>query len=223
MTKKLFGGTETKIVQYLDQTFHPEDSLLKEVREKAEQNGLPPIQVGKMDGLHLEVLTRAFQAKKAVEIGTLGGYSGICIARGMGPHGKLFTFELEEKHAAIARENFLKAGIQDQVQTFVGPALDNLNQITHQGPFDLVFIDADKAGYPQYLNWAYDHLRIGGVVLADNTFAWGMIADDRFDNREDEIAVKALRQFNEVVAKSGKFRSTLLPTGEGLTFAVKIR
>lgn len=222
MTKKLFGGTETKIVQYLDQTFHPEDSILKAVRERAEQNGLPPIQVGKMDGLHLEVLTRALHAQKAVEIGTLGGYSGICIARGMGRSGKLYTFELEEKHAAVARESFQKAGVLDQVQIFVGPALNNLNQISKQGPFDLVFIDADKSNYPQYLNWAYEHLRVGGAILADNTFAWGMIADDCFDNQEDEIAVKALQQFNETVAKGGKFRSTLLPTGEGLTFAVKI-
>jgi caffeoyl-CoA O-methyltransferase len=222
MTKKLFGGTETKIVQYLDQTFQPEDSILKEVREQSEQKGLPPIQVGKMDGLHLEVLTRAFHAKKAVEIGTLGGYSGIRIVRGMGSEGNLFTFELEEKHAAVARSSFQKAGIQNQVQIFVGPALENLKQIQSQGPFDLVFIDADKPNYPNYLDWAYQNLRMGGAILADNTFAWGMIADDSFDNREDEIAVKALQQFNAKVAQSGKFKATLLPTGEGLTLAVKV-
>ncbi len=221
--KKLLGGTETKIVHYVDTVFQPEDSILKEARERSERRGLPTIQVGKVDGLHLEVLTRAIGAKKAVEIGTLGGYSGICITRGLGPEGKLFTFELEQTHAETARESFKRAGLSDQIEIFVGPALENLNKITKNGPFDLVFIDADKVSYPLYLKWAADHLREGGVVLADNTFAWGMIADETFESAEDEAAVKALREFNLVVAQGGRFRSTLLPTGEGLTFAVKIR
>src|SRR4051812_47823124 len=97
--KKIFGGTETKIVHYVEEVFKPEDHILKDARERAEKKGLPAIQVGKMDGLHLEILTRTTGAKKAVEIGTLFGYSAICIARGLGHDGKLYTFELEQAHA----------------------------------------------------------------------------------------------------------------------------
>ncbi len=221
--KKIFGGTETKVVQYVESVFQPEDACLKETRERAELKGLPIIQVGKMDGLHLETLTRAIGAKKAVEIGTLGGYSGICITRGLGPEGKLYTFEVDQTHADTARESFKKAGILDQIEIHIGPALDQLHKINKNAPFDLVFIDADKVNYPQYLKWAADHLKIGGVVLADNTLAWGMIADSSFGSIEDERAVKALREFNLVAAQGGRFRSTLLPTGEGLTLAIKIR
>jgi caffeoyl-CoA O-methyltransferase len=123
----------------------------------------------------------------------------------------------------VARETFEKAGIAGQVELHVGPALDNLARIEAAGPFDLVFIDADKVSYPRYLAWAGEHLRVGGIVLGDNTFAWGGIADERFDDAEEEAAVKALREFNRVVAAGGRFRATLLPTGEGLTLGVKVR
>lgn len=220
---KKFGDTENKIVHYVDLVFQPEDSILKETREKGEKRGLPVIQVGKMDGLHLEVLTRAVGAKKAVEIGTLGGYSGICIARGLGPQGKLYTFELEQTHAEVAKECFKRADVSDRVEILVGPAIENLNKINKNGPFDLVFIDADKISYPLYLKWAADQLKVGGVVIADNTFGWGMIADEKVESPEDDAAVKALREFNLMASQGGRFRSTILPTGEGMTVAVKIR
>lgn len=221
--KSIFGGTETKIVHYVEETFQPEDLVLKEARERAERKGLPQIQVGRMDGLHLEIITRVSGAKKAVEIGTLGGYSGICIARGLGSEGKLYTFELDQGHADIARENFQKAQVSEQIEILVGSAKENLDKINQHAPFDLVFIDADKLNYPVYLKWATDHLRIGGIIIGDNTFAWGMIADDQFESVEDEQSVKGLREFNLTLAKGGRFRSTILPTGEGLTVGVKIR
>jgi caffeoyl-CoA O-methyltransferase len=223
MMKRIFGGTETKLVQYVENTFHPEDTILTKLRERAEQKGLPSIQVGKMDGLHLEVLVRATGAKKAVEIGTLGGYSGICIARGMGPSGKLYTFEIDPVHAEFARESFREAHVSEQVEVFTGPALEKLNAITQNGPFDLVFIDADKVNYPFYLQWAAENLRIGGLVIGDNTFAWGMIADTEFDTLDDEQSAKGLQKFNQTLAQSGRFRSTILPTGEGMTLGVKIK
>ena len=169
--------------------------------------------------------TRAFGARKVVEIGTLGGYSAVCLARGMGPQGKLYTFEFEPKHADVARETFAKAGITGQVELFVGPAIQNLPKIQAQGPFDLVFIDADKVSYPQYLAWAAENLRVGGVVLGDNAFAWGGIntapPGERFDDPQEEASVRALQAFNREAAQNGRFRSTILPTGEGLTVAVQ--
>src|SRR5258706_5908911 len=101
--KDYFGGREDTLVRYLNRVFRPEDAILKETRERSLKAGLPEIQVGSMDALHLEVLTRAAGARKAVEIGTLGGYSGIAIARGLGQGGRLHTFELEPQHAAVAR------------------------------------------------------------------------------------------------------------------------
>ena len=215
--KHYFGGQEEKLVRYRQRVFRPEDGVLREIRGRSLAAGLPEIQVGSMDSLHLEVLTRAAGVRKAVEIGALGGYSGTAIARGLAPGGKLHTFELEARHAEVARESFRKAGLLDRVQIHVGPALEQLRDIEDGAPFDLVFIDADKESYPAYLAWAARHLRVGGVVLGDNTFAFGEIVDGR------SAGAVALREFNKELAQGGRFRATLLPTGEGLTLGVKIR
>jgi caffeoyl-CoA O-methyltransferase len=163
------------------------------------------------------VITRAVGAAKAVEIGTLGGYSGTAIARGLSDGGRLHTFELEQKHADLARESFRKAGVLDRVRIHVGPALERLPECEGDGPFDLVFIDADKETYPKYLAWAARHLRVGGVALGDNAFAFGEIADGRGEGPV------AMRRFNEELAQGGRFRATMLPTGEGLAMGVKVR
>ncbi len=215
--KDYFGGREEELVRYLERVFRPEDAVLRETRERSLRAGLPDIQVGGMDALHLEVLTRAAGARKAVEIGTLGGYSGTAIVRGLGKGGRLHTFELEPAHAEVARESFRKAGVLDLVEIHVGPALERLPDIEGESPFDLVFIDADKERYPAYLAWAARHLRVGGIVLGDNTFAFGEIVDGR------DAGAVALREFNRELAQGGRFRATLLPTGEGLSLGVKIR
>jgi caffeoyl-CoA O-methyltransferase len=211
------AADDEKLLKYLGRVFEPEDAALAEIRKRSLKAGLPEIQVGSMDALHLEVLTRAVGARKAVEIGTLGGYSGTAIARGLGEGGRLHTFELEPKHAEIARESFRKAGVLDRVRIHVGPAKERLPDCEGDAPFDLVFIDADKEGYPQYLAWATRHLRVGGVVLGDNAFAFGEIADGR------GAGPVAMRRFNEELAKGGRFRATMLPTGEGLAMGVKLR
>ncbi|HZE97414.1 MAG TPA: O-methyltransferase [Planctomycetota bacterium] len=215
--KDYFGGREEQLVRYLNRVFHPEDAVLKEIRERSLKAGLPEIQLGSMDALHLEVLARTAGAKKAVEIGTLGGYSGTAIARGLGKGGRLHTFELERRHAEVALESFRKAGVLDRVMVHVGPALERLPEIEHEEPFDLVFIDADKESYPAYLAWAAHHLKVGGMVLGDNAFAFGEIVDGR------SAGAEAMREFNKELAQGGRFRSTMLPTGEGLCLGVKIR
>jgi caffeoyl-CoA O-methyltransferase len=192
--------------------------VLREIRERAQREGLPAIAVGQMDGLHLEVLARAIGARKAVEIGTLGGYSGVCLLRGMGSSGVLHTFELSEHHAQVARDSFEKAGFSRQARIHVGPALEKLRDIEGEGPFDLVFIDADKISYPGYLQWSAEHLRVGGIVLADNAFAFGEVHLPGGDE-----GVQAIRKFNEALAGSGRFRATMLPTAEGLAMAIKLR
>jgi caffeoyl-CoA O-methyltransferase len=221
---KKFGQNDPKIVQYAEQVFVHSDPLLNEVAVRSEKEGLPVIQVSQMDGLHLEVIARSLGARKIVEIGTLGGYSGICFLRALQPGGKLYTFEGSAHHAKVAAESFKKAGFSDRVEIFVGTAIQNLPKIEQHGPFDLVFIDADKVSYPAYLDWAAKNLRVGGTVLADNTFAFGLIADEHVSDPKDKADVEALREFNQKLADpKGVFRATILPTGEGLSYGVKIR
>lgn len=221
--QKNFGQNDPQVAEYVDKLLHPEDEVLKEIRLRTERSGLPLIQVGPMDALHLEVLTRAANVEKAVEIGALAGYSSVAIARGLMPGGRLYTFELQETNARIANESYQKAGVADRIELFQGPALRNLSKIESLGPFDLVFIDADKISYSEYLKWAYKNLRNGGMLLADNTFGWGKVVDNSGVDLDEELAIKGLRDFNATIAKPDSgFRVTMLPTGEGLTLAVKL-
>jgi caffeoyl-CoA O-methyltransferase len=220
---KSYQQSDERLARYASDEFRPEDPTLTEIRERSTAAGLPEIQVGSMDALHLEILVRASGARKVVEVGTLGGYSGTSIARALPTGGKLYTFEYEPKHAEVARESFRRAGVADRVEVIVGAAVDKLSTIDRHGPFDFVFIDADKENYPRYLAWAAENLRVGGVVAGDNTFGWGMIADERFEDPEDEQAIRGLRAFNRELARGGRFRATILPTGEGLTVGVKIK
>jgi caffeoyl-CoA O-methyltransferase len=220
---KVFGCGDPELSAWTEKTYAPEDAVLVEIRERSARAGLPPIQVGALDGLHLEVLARAASATKAVEIGTLGGYSGVCLLRGMGEHGRLWTCELEEKNAAVARESFAKAGVAARAEVVIGPALKTLPAIAKHGPFDLVFIDADKDNYPGYLAWAADHLRVGGLVLGDNAFLFGLVHKDPRGAGAEQPRIEAMQAFHHALAHGGRFRSTMLPTGEGLALGVKIR
>lgn len=221
--EKDFSQSNPAVIAYAYETFRPEDEVLAAVRKEAERCGLPHIAVGSFDALHLELLVRMMGAKKAIEIGTLGGYSGVAIARGLGAGGKLHTFELDPFHAEVASRAFANSQLLAEVIVHSGPAFENLPSVVSEAPFDLVFIDADKTSYPRYLEWATDHLRVGGVVIADNTFAWGRIHESYDLPPDISAAVAGLRAFNETVVSSGRYRATILPTGEGLTVAVKLR
>ena len=219
---KGFGQASPDLAAWAARVYGPEDDLLRDVRERSAAAGLPGIEVGAFDGLHLEILARAAGALRAVEIGTLGGYSGLCLLRGMGPGGWLETFELEPRHAEVARQTFERAGVAGQVQIHLGPAAQGLEGLRLAGPLDLVFIDADKRGYPGYLAWAEVHLRLGGLLVADNTFAFGHVHAPEGAG-EDRVAAEAVASFNERLASGGRFRATILPTGEGLSVGVKVR
>ena len=219
---KGFGQGDAALAAWAESVYRPEDELLREIRERSAAAGLPAIQVGTFDGLHLEVLARAAGARRAVEVGTLGGYSGVCLLRGMGEAGFLHTFELEPRHAEVARASFERAGVASRVRIHLGRAAEKLRAVEAEGPFYLVFLDADKTGYPGYLAWAEDHLRVGGLLLADNTFGFGHVHEARPAGESPE-AMAALRAFNERLARGGRFRATMLPTAEGLSFGVKVR
>ena len=156
-------------------------------------------------------------ARRIVEIGTLGGYSGVCLARALPEGGRLDTFEREPLHARVAAESFRRAGVEARVRIHLGPALERLREIEREGPFDLVFVDADKATYPAYLAWATEHLRVGGTVIADNVFRRAAFPLQGDDARSAE----GIRRFNETLARGGRFRTTMLPLEDGFAVGVK--
>jgi caffeoyl-CoA O-methyltransferase len=217
---KPFGNAEPRLSEYVARVYAPEDEVLAEIRARSAAAGLPDIQVAALDALHLEVIARAAGARRAVEIGTLGGYSGVALLRGMGPEGQLDTVEMSPKHAEVARESFRRAGLADRARVHVGAAAQVLPTLAPRGPFDLVFIDADKEGYAAYTDWAADNLRPGGVVLLDNAFLFGNLPDPPQGDRAAQIT--SMQAAHDKLARSGKFRGTVLPTGEGLAFGVRL-
>lgn len=217
---KQFGNDDPTMAAYIARTYAPEDAVLREIRERSARAGLPDIQVAALDGRHLEVLARATGARRAVEIGTLGGYSGVCLLRGMGPSGFLHTLEIEPLHVEVAGESYRRAGVADRVRIHLGSAHETLPRLASEGPFDLVFLDADKVSYDAYLGWAEANLRPGGVLLADNAFLFGDLpGEGEAAGREDVVA---MQRFHARLARGDRWSATVLPTGEGLTLAVKL-
>lgn len=223
--EKQFGLGQPHLGTYAQEVFRPLDKVLNKALSESEAAGLPSIQVGPMDGLLLELLVKLKKPQKIVEIGTLGGYSCICLARGAGRGATIWTLDKETKHLEVAKRvhsDLRKLGeFKDiQIQYELGSALESLSRIESQGPFDLVFIDADKGGYVDYLAWASRNLAPNGVIIADNTLAWGEV------HRAQELAtsqplVAAIDRFNRQAASLAGFRSVLIPTAEGLTLLVK--
>ena len=148
-----------QVNKYIVDLFAVQDQALLHALEDSIKRGLPTINVKPEEGRFLQFLVRACGVKKAVEIGTLGGYSGIWIARGLLPGGKLITLEKEPLHAAIAREHFREAGLENMVDIRIGDAHTSLQRLQQDGPFDFVFIDAEKTGYNEYLDWALINIR----------------------------------------------------------------
>jgi len=217
---KPFGNADSRLSGYVSRVYAPEDEVLADIRARSAAAGLPDIQVAALDALHLEVIARASVARRAVEIGTLGGYSGVALLRGMGPQGELDTVELSEKHAEVARESFRRACVAARARVHVGAAADILPKLATRAPYDLVFIDADKESYAAYTDWAADNLRPGGIVLLDNAFLFGSLPDPPDGDRAAQI--RSMQAAHEKLARSGKFRATVLPTGEGLAFGVRV-
>jgi predicted O-methyltransferase YrrM len=166
-----------KVDAYLDELFAPSDEALQSALKAAAEAGLPGIQVSPVQGKLLYVLARVVGARRILEIGTLGGYSAIWLGRALDPEGRLITLEVSEEHAAVARDNLVRAGLSDRVEVIVGPALESLPALEArgEGPFDMVFIDADKPGYSEYLRWAVRLTRSGGLIVADNVVRGGCV------------------------------------------------
>ena len=201
---------------YVTNLFAVEDSALQTARAHAAAAGLPAIQIKPDEAKLLQFLIKAVGARRVVEIGTLGGYSGIWIARALPADGRLITLEIEPRHAEVARRNFSQAGVADRVQIRVGPAQASLKALAAEGPFDAVFIDADKPGYPTYLDWALSNVHSGGLIAAHNAFRHGGV----LDAASTDGKVTATRQFNATLARNPKVLATIIQVGDGMAAAI---
>lgn len=193
-----------------------EDVVLRDVRAAMEEAGLPLIQVPARTALVLHILVRATGASRVLEIGTLGGYSAVWMGRALPPGGRLVSLEKEPAHAAVARASLRRAGLEDRVEVREGEAAEILPGLP-AGSWDLVFIDADKEGYPLYLREAARLLRPGGLLLADNAFWSGRVLEE--DPAEE--STRALQAFHRTLADSGDFTATVLPVGDGVALGVR--
>ena len=165
----------TLIDRELRVRFAPEDEALRGSIASAKAENLPTIQISPLQGKLLQVLAMACGAHTILEIGALAGYSGVWLARALPTDGKLITLEVSPKHAEIVRTTFAAAGVDDRAEVRVGPALDLLPTLVPEAPFDLIFIDADKENYPQYLDWAITLSRVGSLIVADNVIRGGRV------------------------------------------------
>jgi predicted O-methyltransferase YrrM len=190
--------------RYISGLFAPEDDALKSARSQMQWEGMPEINVSASSGKLLQVLARIIGANRILEIGTLGGYSTIWLARALPPAGKLITLEINSRYAEVARRNLKHADLLQKVDIKVGPALESLSQLETEGEalFDVVFIDADKEGYPKYLQKAMPLLREGGLVLADNTLPDAVL---------DPAADSGIKRFNTEVSAHPDLTSVLVP------------
>ena len=203
---------------YISELFARQDQALIQAREDSPRRGLPAISIQPEEGRFLQLLVRLCGTKLALEIGTLGGYSGIWIARGLVEGGKLITLERETLHAEVAREHFALAGVMDQVDLRIGDAQAWLPRLKAEGPFDFVFIDADKPGYPAYFAWALENTRLGGVIAAHNALRGGKVAEAG----EHDENTRIIRSLNLQAADDPRLISTIHPGGDGMLVAVKI-
>ncbi len=213
----------TSVDEYVSSLFLPEDPALDAAVEATEAAGLPAIAVSPAQGKLLYVLALAMQARRILEIGTLGAYSTLWLARALPPEGRLVTLELEPTHADVARANLARAGFGAQVEVRLGPALETLPRLVEEGagPFDLVFIDADKPGYPRYWPWALRLSRPGTLIVADNVVREGAVADAG----SADANVQGVRRYLECVASEPGVAGTVLQTVgvkgyDGLSLAV---
>lgn len=195
---------------YTSDLFLGNDSIMDEVLAASRAARLPDIAVSPAQGKALMLLARMCRARSILEIGTLGGYSTIWLARAMPSDGHLITLEADGHHAEVATRNIAMAGFADQVTVRLGPALQTLPRLQAEqaGPFDLIFIDADKVSYPQYLTWALRLARPGTAIIADNVVRDGKVVDPD----SDEPAVQGARSMLEQAAQTAELETTVLQT-----------
>ncbi len=201
---------------YKREVFAREDDLLKNIMPDAAEQGIPRISVSPEAGQTLYLLARTIGAKKILEFGALAGYSGIWLARALLEDGQFITLEIEPKHADVTRRNYEKAGLSDRTDVRLGDGTKLMQDAVQDGPFDLIFIDADKESYPKYLDFALENTRPGGLIIADNANGHGHAhrALPEGDGR------RGIQDYNRRVANHPRLISNIIPVGGWLAVSL---
>jgi predicted O-methyltransferase YrrM len=200
---------------YIAGLFGAEDELLAALREEADRTGLPPIAISADEGRLLQVLLTSIGARRVLEVGTLGGYSAICMARALPTQGRLLSIEIDSKHAEFARRYVERAQLSERIEIRVGRALDVLPSLDGE-QFDVMFLDADKEPLPTYFDWALRLVRPGGLIIGDNALWAGRVYDDA----DQDDRTRGVREFNRRMATDPRVLGIIVPTHDGVAVAV---
>lgn len=216
------GFTEIteEIYSYINNKFTSEDLFLKELQIEALSHGFPDISISPQQASFLGFILKTINAKYVLEIGSLAGYSAISMARELPPDGKLITVELDKERASFVNRKAAEAGLGNVIEVINSDAIEFLKNYKPDFKFDLIFVDADKKGYVDYLNYSLPILRQGGIFAADNALAFGEIANQELDEREPEVI--AVRAFNDALSSNTLLKSCLVTIGDGLAMGVKL-
>jgi caffeoyl-CoA O-methyltransferase len=215
-TKSFFLTPE--VHRYILDHIGAPDALQRELIDETEELGpISMMQIAPEQGAFMELLVRVSGARRAVEVGTFTGYSALCIARALGPEGRLLCLDTSAEWTAIARRFWERDGVADRIELRLAPAAETLARLPRETLFDFAFIDADKPGYRTYYEEVLARLRPGGLIVCDNVLWGGRAADPSADDEQ----TRAIRAFNDFVAKDARVECAMIAVGDGLTLARK--
>ncbi len=214
-------NSESLKSQYIKGLYAQEDSSLKAVIQSIGDNNLRPINLGAEEAKLVQILLKLHRAKTVVEVGTLVGYSTIWIARGLPEGGKVYSFERDEKTARVAKDNIANSDVADKIEIIIGDAHEMLKTIESKDTFDAIFIDAEKGGYLRYLDWAENNIRKDGLILADNTFMFGLTYDETLQSDRYKKELPVMLEFNRRLADQKRYDAVIVANTEGLSVAIK--
>jgi caffeoyl-CoA O-methyltransferase len=204
---------------YLNELFGIKDSDVEALRAAVLQHPRGHMSITPSEARMLQFLVRGFGIRTVVEFGTFLGFSALCMAKALPADGKVFSLEKDPEHARLAGGLIASSDVADKIQILTGEALPLAQSLVAQGPFDMVFIDADKSGYVDYLDWAERNVRRGGLIIGDNTFLWGAVWDAPSRDTTSAKQTAAMKEFNARLADPKRYNSILIPTLEGMTIA----
>lgn len=211
----------TPEIDYIRNLYAAQDPLLASIVTELERRNIA-IQIGAEEGRVLQLLIALHGTKNIVEIGTLAGYSTIWMARALPEGGHITTINKDPKHVEMAASFFAQCECHERITQLEGDAHSVLPVLSDKAPFDMIFIDADKISYVDYLDWAEKHIRKGGLIVADNTFLQGAVLEDSPPESHAPTTWANMRRFNERLADKNKYDATIIPTKEGLSVAIKL-
>ncbi len=214
-------NTPTPEIEYIRNLYAEQDDLLISISAELEKRNMA-IHIGAEEGRLLQLLIAIHSTKTIVEIGTLAGYSTIWMARALPENGHIYTINKDPAHVQMAEGFFAQCECRARITQLAGDAHDVLPTLADKEPFDMIFIDADKISYPDYLDWAEKNIRKGGLIIADNTFLGGLATQSAPPKDYAPTTWQNIRIFNERLADKSKYNATIIPTREGLSVAIKL-